>query len=348
MVGINLNLVRNHSVYQNKFVQKPSFNFNGIKKNKLESDVFQKSQISFRGIDSSLKDKIINNNAERIMFEYQNFHRTKTNGYPETFVDKNWFLQGQIIGLINSGSADDIKTARVVLNTLKVYPEHVTTWPVVVDNKGVEFKYQPDNDEDGLDAFMEFFQIKKPKTRGMSNDKEILEDKLETIKQTKAYEDKKEQVRSQLRPLVEKLALVNNDEDVFLPNCVMLLGDDNDMAFYAADWLKEVCPDNNFKTLEGYYDSKDEMQDDLINLLDEAEQNYNETGKRSIIFVPHLGVLINKKTNTPENIAQMKMIMQGADEDYHSTIIFPARKRDTYSFDEGTLQLNRVCLTVEI
>ena len=52
--------------------------------------------------------------------------------------------------------------------------------------------------------------------------------------------------------------------------------------------------------------------------------------------------------NSSENIAAMKEIMELADEDYHSTIVFYTDANTLKNLDRGALQLNRVGLVVDV
>ena len=81
---------------------------------------------------------------------------------------------------------------------------------------------------------------------------------------------------------------------------------------------------------------------------EEAEENYQETGKRSIIFVDRFDRLLNPKYNTKENIASIKEYMNTADEDFHSTIVFYTPEGYIESLDRGTIQPHRVGLTVKL
>ena len=93
-----------------------------------------------------------------------------------------------------------------------------------------------------------------------------------------------------------------------------------------AKWLESSASDIADHTFRYYYKDCDTLQNEVIDALEEAEEKYQRTGRRTIIRVNGFDKLMSKEYNTPENIAALKEYMDTADEDYHSTIIFKTTK----------------------
>ncbi len=115
-----------------------------------------------------------------------------------------------------------------------------------------------------------------------------------------------------------------------MPNCVMLTG--YNAVCYAkniTEWIGEIT-DTDFKFVPSRI-SYDEMQKDLYKKLNESEENYQKTKKRTIIFVEGMEKLLIPKLNSDENIAEMKDIMQCVSDDYHATLVFVGCNPERYA-----------------
>lgn len=189
----------------------------------------------------------------------------------------------------------------------------------------------------------------------------ISEDRLNASMKKQAYNDVKEKMelrnelikkidsaKDQLRPFVEKLALDKIDGQAVLPNCIMLVCDADWAGGKVAKWLESSASDIADHTFRYYYKDCDTLQNEVIDALEEAEEKYQRTGRRTIIRVNGFDKLMSKEYNTPENIAALKEYMDTADEDYHSTIIFKTTKDNIKNMDKGTLQPHRVGLRIDI
>lgn len=133
--------------------------------------------------------------------------------------------------------------------------------------------------------------------------------------------------RSLLKPIKD----YKDNPNVDVPNSIMLYrtynweGRKYNFPFLAKnliDWIEENYSEYvNLVKLPSKKD-KVQMQEDLLHALEDAEKKYQETDRRSIIFVNGMEKLLYSIYNKPENIAVMKDLMSSASEDYHSTIIF--------------------------
>lgn len=107
---------------------------------------------------------------------------------------------------------------------------------------------------------------------------------------------------------------------VDVPNCVMLTGANPYTMMEVIDWMGQKSGANYVKIPSSV--NINQMQDKILEELEKAEENYQSTGERSIIFVNGMEKLLNPAVNSRGNISCMKDLMSSADEDFHSTIIF--------------------------
>lgn len=107
---------------------------------------------------------------------------------------------------------------------------------------------------------------------------------------------------------------------VDVPNCVMLTGANPYTMMEIIDWIGQKSGANYVKIPSSV--NINQMQDKILEELEKAEENYQSTGERSIIFVNGMEKLLNPAVNSRGNISCMKDLMSSADEDFHSTIIF--------------------------
>ena len=162
-------------------------------------------------------------------------------------------------------------------------------------------------------------------------------------------EELKEPARAKINSrLIKPLAAYADDSLVKIPNCVMLTGDNPFVMKELIDWTGELAGKNsktNYVKLPSLGD-KALMQESILAALENAEENYQTTGKRSLIFVNGMEKLINSYSNTKADIAFMKDLMSSASKDYHSTLIFYAKNPE--DLDPGTAVAHRIGLKVDV
>ena len=125
-----------------------------------------------------------------------------------------------------------------------------------------------------------------------------------------------------MQRFLNPLNAASQGKPVDLPNCIMLTGENPYVLKGLIDWAGKVAAKNvDYVKLQSKSD-KAEMRENLYKALEAAEENYKNTGRRSIIFVNGLDKLIDRKTNSGAEISIMKDFMSSASEDFHSTIIF--------------------------
>lgn len=181
-----------------------------------------------------------------------------------------------------------------------------------------------------------------------STEEQIYDDVREKMDLRNELIKKIDSAKDQLRPFIEKLASDKIDGQAVLPNCIMLVCDRERVTQTIVNWLNTNISDVADHTFKYYYKDCDTLQNEVIDALEEAEEKYQRTGRRTIIHVNGFDKLMDKRYNSPENIAALKEYMDTADEDYHSTIIFRTTEDNIKNLDKGTLQPHRVGLRIDI
>lgn len=105
-----------------------------------------------------------------------------------------------------------------------------------------------------------------------------------------------------------------------IPNCIMLLNPNENINEKLINW----CGEN----VNGQFIITDPYQEDLIEVLEEAENDYQETRNWNLIYVKNMDKLINSKYSVNSVIAAMKGIMTACAKEFHSTLIFSASNTD--------------------
>ncbi len=179
------------------------------------------------------------------------------------------------------------------------------------------------------------------------------ENKIEQERNTSFARHKLEEAKTPAKTeinerFIKALKEYKNNDLIKIPNCIMLYGENPYVMRDIIDWTgKQVQKrsDTNYVNLPSKPD-KAQMQESIMTTLENAEENYQKTGRRSLIFVNGMDKLINSKINTKEQIALMKDIMGCASEEYHSTLIFYTKDPD--KLNQGTTVSHRIGLKVNV
>ncbi|MCD7779155.1 MAG: hypothetical protein LUH05_00595 [Candidatus Gastranaerophilales bacterium] len=163
-----------------------------------------------------------------------------------------------------------------------------------------------------------------------------------------SLEEQKEEVKKPLQSrYIAPLYALKYGTPAKLPNCIMLTGDTPDVMKKIIDWTGEQAENTNTNYVKlPSLPNKDEMKKNILDTLEQAEENYQNSGNRSLIFVNGMDKLLREDSNTQSEIASMKDIMSDTNEDFHSTIIFYTTNPD--KLDEGTTASHRVGLKVNV
>lgn len=182
----------------------------------------------------------------------------------------------------------------------------------------------------------------------LQNDDRILKVSNMISENMQVLESKKEPVKQTLQGrFLNPLNDWFKNEHVKLPNCIMLTGTCPDTMKELIDWTGEFASKRNTDYVKlPSLPNKDEMYDSILESLEKAEENYQKTKRRSLIFVNGMDKLLFEDSNTQSEIADMKDIMDKANRYYHSTIIFYSKNPE--KLDPGTTVSHRIGLKVDV
>ena len=128
-----------------------------------------------------------------------------------------------------------------------------------------------------------------------------------------------------------------------MPNCVMFVEKNQNIAKELAKWVNNVT-DTDYILIKDE-NNNEKMLDDLYNELENSEKNYQNTGKRTIMFVENMDKFLKPETSDDTTIADFKDLMQRVGEDYHTTILFSGENPDKYA--TGINELGRIDLEIK-
>lgn len=141
-------------------------------------------------------------------------------------------------------------------------------------------------------------------------------------------------------------------------NSVMIVSKDPHIAEkfidLAALWIR-LCPSKWCEIDRGFNfeykklmpnKNNEELQEALGEALEKAKEQYEKGGKETLLFVPDMERLCDRKRNSVGNIACMKEMMNQAGQEYHTTIIFSAQ--DPSKLEPGTMVSHRVGYQVKL
>lgn len=342
-IGTVILLIKN--IYENRKKAPVQINndaqvFNKFMTNINPSFSKKKRQISFGGI----VDKIANQLSPEELKTYQDF----VNGLQPTPIEietarkiakfrlKDW-PQGIInIADLNQTPATDREYHRILLSQIIHVPKQP---PMYYRNKDKWFNTQKWKDFQTWPEYIKsaaLFErmesiIKRERIKSYAEEKALLENA-----------SKKELSLACLKYEIyeEFLSAFNSDnKKVKIPDAIMIKSKNKDECTETLKWIVAKSNSNYC-----YIDDKNEANitilDQLLTVLEEAEENYKKNGLRTLIWVENFDKLLS---NTPENeevIGDLKDMLDKISKQYKSTIIFGCN--DTKKLDPIALQPHRV------
>lgn len=130
--------------------------------------------------------------------------------------------------------------------------------------------------------------------------------------------------------LLEKFQHFQEGKPTKMPNCVLFSNEDGRLNTRLIQWIEEHT-NNKFDIINN---------NKLSEALENAEENFQKTGKWNLLNLYEMDRLINPEFATKEQIESIKRIMSNCAEDYHTTIIFKTRTPE--KLDAEALQAAKV------
>lgn len=184
----------------------------------------------------------------------------------------------------------------------------------------VKFHYENAQYRQNAKKWIEKIDLIRTEILNTQADEKAAELKKQTLKQQREAEQinetskvKEEKLYPQLLNLIQR---EKEGKKTKIPNCVMLSNTDDKINKELIKW----CGEN----VNGQFITTDPNEEDLIDVLEEAEVDYQESGNWNLIYVEDMDELINSNYSDDSVISSMKDIMTDCAEVFHSTLIFSA------------------------
>ena len=139
-----------------------------------------------------------------------------------------------------------------------------------------------------------------------------------------------ENMRSQLL----KIDLLKEVPLLEKANCLLFVGKDENKTKDAIDWFMKTAKQNNHN-IDLFAEDFD-----FVEYLEQAEEQFQKTGKWNLIYAKNMDKTINPSEVEPAVIASMKSIMCATEKDFHTTLLF--QTKDAAKLDDIATESNRI------
>lgn len=310
---------------QGYVVSKNNIN-NGCRVSRIKYDLFYKSNnIAFLGInkkcsetDVKIVKKAINNpnwKSQAYLKEYRKLIKNRPlkvvaahHGYGEQNLDMNDPIERVIRGVFTLG---------------------ISEIEIQLENK--KFRRQAREKTDELELILTDLLIQKANEEAMDalKTKDNARSNLEYLSELNHVKEFEIQPK-----LLNKIQARREGINTEIPNCVMFSNPNDELNQELIQWTMSQANANAFEI-----DCKDKSVD-LIEILEDAEENYQSSGYWNLIYVKGLDKLINPSEADFDCIEGMKSMMCSTAKDYHTTLLFSSIKPE--DLDDTAIETNRV------
>lgn len=310
---------------QGYVVSKNNIN-NGCRVSGIKYDLFYKSNnIAFLGInkkcsetDVKIVKKAINNpnwKSQAYLKEYRKLIKNRPlkvvaahHGYGEQNLDMNDPIERVIRGVFTLG---------------------ISEIEIQLENK--KFRRQAREKTDELELILTDLLIQKANEEAMDalKTKDNARSNLEYLSELNHVKEFEIQPK-----LLNKIQARREGINTEIPNCVMFSNPNDELNQELIQWTMSQANANAFEI-----DCKDKSVD-LIEILEDAEENYQSSGYWNLIYVKGLDKLINPSEADFDCIEGMKSMMCSTAKDYHTTLLFSSIKPE--DLDDTAIETNRV------
>lgn len=138
----------------------------------------------------------------------------------------------------------------------------------------------------------------------------------------------------------EFLSAFNKDnKKVKIPDALMIQSKNREDATETLKWIVGKS-NSNYIYIEDKNEANYTRLDQIRTVLEEAEENYNKNGKRTLVWVENFDKLLSKDSDNEEVIGDLKDMLDKISKQYKTTIIFSCNS--TENLDPIALQPHRV------
>ena len=169
--------------------------------------------------------------------------------------------------------------------------------------------------------------------------------RLERYQKEKLFYDQISQKQLSLACIKSKinrdfLADFNSDnKKIPVPNSIMILSKDKQERQRNIQWLVAKA-NGHYVYIKDSKKSNTSRINQIYTVLEEAEENYNKDGKRTLLVVENFDKLLSKDKENEDVVGDLKDLLCKLSSEYHTTLVFEAEK--TASMDSIALQSHRV------
>ena len=138
----------------------------------------------------------------------------------------------------------------------------------------------------------------------------------------------------------EFLSAFNSDnKKVKIPDALMIQSKSKEDATETLKWIVGKS-NSNYIYIEDKNESNYTRLDQILTVLEEAEENYKKNGKRTLVWVENFDKLLSKDSDNEEVIGDLKDMLDKISKQYKTTIIFSCN--NTENLNPIALQPHRV------
>lgn len=131
----------------------------------------------------------------------------------------------------------------------------------------------------------------------------------------------------------------SDSKKVKIPNAIMIEGKNKQETKETLKWIVAKAK-SNYTYIEDKGESNDIRRDQILTILETAQENYEKNGKRTLIWVENFDNLLSNRPENEDVVADFKDLLDKLSRDYKTTIIFDCS--NTKKLNPIALQPHRV------
>lgn len=113
----------------------------------------------------------------------------------------------------------------------------------------------------------------------------------------------------------------SDNKKVKIPNAIMIEGKNKQETEETLKWIVAKAK-SNYTYIEDKGDSNEIRRDQILTILEKAQENYEKNGKRTLIWVENFDKLLSNNKANEDVVADFKDLLDKLSRDYKTTIIF--------------------------
>lgn len=131
----------------------------------------------------------------------------------------------------------------------------------------------------------------------------------------------------------------SNEKRIKIPDALMVQGENKDETIETLKWIVGKS-DSNYTYIEDKNEPNNIRLNQILTVLEEAEENYKKNGKRTLLWIENFEKLLINTSENEDVIGDLKDMLDKISKQYKTTIIFSCI--DTKKLNPVVLQPHRV------